>query len=132
MCLCVFLIILLANFMFYRGIKSSLKEVEQEVDSRISCMEGKIDEIYTLVYKLGDVLNDIKKKTCGELGGKKVVDNRSKAAYAREYRKRKAEEKLLKKLEKPISRSERMKAYWEERKANAVLEQHRTEDKPEQ
>lgn len=128
MCLSGFLIILLAIFMFYRGIKSSLKEVEEEVDSRISCMEGKIDEIYTLVYKLGDVLNEIKKKTCGEVEGKRVADNRSKAAYAREYRKRKAEGNLLKKLEKSISRSERMKAYWEERKANAVLEPHRTED----
>lgn len=131
MCLSVFLIILLAIFMFYRGIKSSLKEVEEEVDSRISCMESKIDEIYTLVYKLGDVLSEIKHKTCKD-ETKTASTNRSRAAYAREYRRKKGLSEKTSSRAKSPSRSDRMKAYWEAKKISAALAPSKTEGTQEQ
>ena len=123
--MCPFLIgIVLVSFLvFYRCFKKMMLEKVEEIELKIGCLETKIDELYTIIYNLGNTIKVIqdsqtilpepanRSRKSEVAPQKKQKDPNSPGAIkARRYReKRKAAE----------IRSEKMKASWEKRRENA-------------
>lgn len=90
-----------------RMMKAVMSEKVEEIEIKIGSLESRIDELYTIIYKLGNTvelicLNKMQKEKKPQ---EKPVSSR--ALKMREYRAKKKGEP---------SRSEKMKAYWEKRR----------------
>lgn len=106
----------IALFLFWlltKMIKAEFSEKTEEIEIKIGSLENKIDELYTVVYKLGNTIQVV-----WPVGNTEVAPDKKrgrpvseKALKMREYRAKK---------KKSPSRSEKMKAYWEKRREENI------------
>lgn len=104
-----------------------MSEKVEEIELKISFLEGKIDELYNIIYNLGNTIKIIQDSPPTEAIKMPDPENRSKKSEVPLQKKQRdpnspaaiKTRKYREKRKDSVSRSEKMKAYWEKRREDS-------------